>query len=197
MISRVARQYQGLNLRRQLSYALLKQHPEVAAALNIGVADVESGVYDGEWRKGNGRVNTQVDPSTGEVLGKVQFGAMEDYEKMVERMDAAHSKWANLPAPVRGEIVRQIGDKLREKKGPLGKMISIEMGKIYAEGLGEVQEAIDICDFAVGLSRQLNGSVMPSERPGHVMLERYNPLKGHVGIITAFNFPVAGTHVCN
>jgi aldehyde dehydrogenase family 7 member A1 len=92
---------------------------------------------------------------------------------------------------VRGEVVRKIGEKLRENKHELGTMISLEMGKILTEGLGEVQEAIDICDYAVGLSRMLNGSVIPSERPGHVMMERYNPLKGHVGIISAFNFPVA------
>jgi len=106
-------------------------------------------------------------------------------------MDKVREMWANLPAPARGEVVRKIGDALREKKHALGLLVSLEMGKILPEGLGEVQEAIDICDYASGLSRCLNGSVLPSERPNHFMLERYNPLKGHVGVITAFNFPVA------
>lgn len=98
--------------------------------------------------------------------------------------------WADMPAPKRGEIVRQIGDALREKLEPLGKLVSLEMGKILPEGIGEVQEYVDICDYAVGLSRMLPGSVIPSERPGHALLECWNPL-GVIGIITAFNFPVA------
>lgn len=106
-------------------------------------------------------------------------------------MSAVKEEWALTPAPIRGEIVRKIGEKLRFYKQDLGTLVSLEMGKILTEGLGEIQEAIDICDYAVGLSRCLNGSVIPSERPGHFMMERWNPLNGHVGIITAFNFPVA------
>ena len=106
-------------------------------------------------------------------------------------MKLVKSMWSNTPAPARGEVVRKIGERLRIHREDLGVLISLEMGKILAEGVGEVQEAIDICDYAVGLSRALNGSVIPSERPGHLMMERWNPLKGHVGIITAFNFPVA------
>lgn len=157
----------------------------------LGVQGVNPGVYYGQWSGDKNQVNTQVNPSTGEVLGQVQFGTVQDYENCVKAMDAVKSQWANTPAPIRGEIVRKLGDKLRQHKHELGAMISLEMGKIYTEGLGEVQEAIDICDYAVGLSRCLNGSVIPSERPGHFMMERWNPLKNHVGIITAFNFPVA------
>lgn len=137
------------------------QHPELASVLGLGPSNM--GVYNGTWSTGKGKLNTQVNPSNDDVLGTVSLGNVEDYNATIAKMDAAKPEWANLPAPVRGEIVRQIGDKLREQKEPLGKMISVEMGKIYQEGLGEVQEAIDICDFAVGLSRSLNGSVIPSE----------------------------------
>ncbi|GLD93301.1 hypothetical protein PINS_up001893 [Pythium insidiosum] len=157
---------------------------------DLGLKDENHGVFDGQWF-GSGDVYTSVNPANGKTIAKVRAGTVADYEKVVKAMDAAKPKWAELPAPVRGEIVRQIGEELRAKKEPLGKLISLEMGKIYQEGLGEVQEAIDICDFAVGLSRTLNGSIIPSERPGHFMMERYNPLKGHVGIVTAFNFPCA------
>ena len=108
----------------------------------------------------------------------------------MQNATAAFKHWRNVPAPQRGEVVRQFGEKLRELKEPLGKLVSYEMGKSYQEGLGEVQEMIDICDFAVGLSRQLHGLTMHSERPGHRMYEQYHPL-GVVGIISAFNFPVA------
>jgi aldehyde dehydrogenase family 7 protein A1 len=102
----------------------------------------------------------------------------------------AWKKWADTPAPHRGEIVRQIGDALRQNLEPLGKLVSLEMGKIVPEGIGEVQEYVDICDYAVGLSRSLPGSIFPSERPGHALLECWNPL-GVLGVITAFNFPVS------
>jgi aldehyde dehydrogenase family 7 protein A1 len=105
-------------------------------------------------------------------------------------MDEERVRWQTTPAPVRGEIVRQIGDSLRQKKEALGALVTMEMGKIKSEGLGEVQEFIDICDFATGLSRSLEGKVIPSERPGHFMIENWNPV-GNVGVITAFNFPVA------
>eukprot|EP01040_Poterioochromonas_malhamensis_P001125 gene1125-1194_t len=158
----------------------------------LGVDKPNAGVYYGKWVEDTSNLlNTQVNPSTGEELGKVRFGNLTEYHKAIEAMEAVKEDWANTPAPVRGEIVRKIGEKLREHKQDLGTMVSLEMGKILTEGLGEIQEAIDICDYAVGLSRCLNGSVIPSERPGHFMMERWNPLKGHVGIITAFNFPVA------
>lgn len=165
------------------------QHAKLAQKLKL--EPVNSGVYYGKWAPAAGKLNTQVNPSTGEKLGEVSFGTASDYEAAITAMNAAKKDWAEMPAPLRGEVVRKIGEKLRENKTELGMMISLEMGKILTEGLGEVQEAIDICDYAVGLSRCLNGSVIPSERPGHFMMERYNPLKGHVGIISAFNFPVA------
>ncbi len=117
-------------------------------------------------------------------------GTLDDYEKCVTACEEAWQVWADLPAPKRGEIVRQIGESLREKLEPLGKLVSLEMGKIQPEGIGEVQEYVDICDYAVGLSRMLPGSIIPSERPGHALFEQWNPL-GVLGIITAFNFPVA------
>lgn len=174
---------------RSLS-SLKTHHAKLANKLKL--EPVNSGVYYGKWVSASGaKLNTQVNPSTGEKLGEVSFGTAADYEAAIVAMNAAKKDWAEMPAPLRGEIVRKMGEKLREHKTELGTMISLEMGKILTEGLGEIQEAIDICDYAVGLSRCLNGSVIPSERPGHFMMERYNPLKGHVGIISAFNFPVA------
>ena len=179
----------------QLSTTVLEEerYASVKRSLQLDETGINSGIYNGTWHYGNaGRsMNKQLNPSTRQVIGRVIFGNTEDYTNTIKGMDAVKKKWANTPSPLRGEVVRQIGEKLRFHKEDLGYLISLEMGKIYTEGLGEVQEAIDICDYAVGLSRCLNGSVIPSERPGHVMMERYNPLKGHVGIITAFNFPVA------
>ncbi len=149
------------------------------------------GAYDGRAWYGSGPVNQQLNPATGEVIGAVQFGTAADYEQAVAAMLRAKDEWAATPAPIRGEVVRRIGQRLREKQQALGQLVSAEMGKILAEGVGEVQEAVDICDYAVGLSRSLNGSVIPSERPGHLMMERWNPLKGCVGIVSAFNFPCA------
>ncbi len=126
----------------------------------------------------------------GRFLGAVQYARREDYDALMEGATAAFQVWREMPAPKRGEIVRQIGDALRRYKEPLGKLVSLEMGKILQEGLGEVQEMIDICDFAVGQSRQLYGLTMHSERPRHRMYEQWHPL-GTVGIISAFNFPVA------
>nr|CCA21165.1 unnamed protein product [Albugo laibachii Nc14] len=156
----------------------------------LGIEEENCGVYDGGWF-GNGPILKSVNPTDNTTIASVRGGNQNDYEKVIGAMDSAKSSWTQTPAPLRGEVVRQIGDELRQNKSLLGKLISLEMGKIHVEALGEVQEAIDICDFAVGLSRALNGSIIPSERPGHFMMERYNPLKGHVGIITAFNFPCA------
>ncbi|WP_082115884.1 L-piperidine-6-carboxylate dehydrogenase [Hymenobacter terrenus] len=129
-------------------------------------------------------------PADGRRIASVAFATTDDYDTVVKAAEEAFKTWRLVPAPKRGEIVRQIGNKLREYKEPLGKLVSTEMGKILQEGLGEVQEMIDICDFAVGLSRQLHGLTMHSERPAHRMYEQYHPL-GIVGIISAFNFPVA------
>ena len=156
----------------------------------LGISESNQGVFDGEWCGSGGSMN-QINPCTNGNICEVTLGNVGDYERAVGKMYETKKAWAETPAPIRGEVVRRIGEKLREKKVDLGGLISLEMGKIRAEGEGEVQEAIDICDFAVGLSRQLNGKVIPSERPHHIMLERWNPLNRHVGIITAFNFPVA------
>ena len=116
-------------------------------------------------------------------------GTVQDYDSCVEEAQKAWKVWAATTAPQRGEIVRQIGEALRQKIEPLGKLVSLEMGKIVPEGIGEVQEYVDICDYALGLSRMLPGHIYPSERPGHALLECWNPL-GVIGIISAFNFPV-------
>ena len=126
----------------------------------------------------------------GSQIGTVSITDPEQYEMIMCSANTAFKSWRTLPAPQRGEIVRQFGERLRVLKKPLGELVSYEMGKSLQEGLGEVQEMIDICDFAVGLSRQLHGLTMHSERPGHRMYEQYHPL-GIVGIISAFNFPVA------
>ncbi len=131
-----------------------------------------------------------VTPINGSVVAKVALASENDYEHVVKVAQENFQKWRVTPAPVRGQIVREVGDELRKMKEPLGKLITLEMGKIVAEGMGEVQEAIDIADFAVGLSRQLYGLTMQSERPLHRMYEQWHPL-GVVGIITAFNFPIA------
>lgn len=155
----------------------------------LGLTEDNDGVYDGEWR-GNGEVFVSKNPATGESVARVRGASLEDYETVVSKMMAAKKEWAATPAPHRGEIVRQLGEAFREKIEPLGKLISLEMGKIYKEAVGEVQEVVDVCDFATGLSRQINGQFIPSERPNHSMIEVYNPV-GAIGIITAFNFPCA------
>ena len=158
---------------------------------NLGLGDLNSGVSSGiEWLKGTGPLTESNTPVDNSVIAQIQNASMEDYEKVMSGAQKAFREWRRVPAPQRGEIVRQIGNSVREAKDDLGKLISWEMGKIYQEGLGEVQEMIDICDFAVGLSRQLYGFTMHSERPEHRMYDQYHPL-GIVGIITAFNFPVA------
>jgi aldehyde dehydrogenase (NAD+) len=131
-----------------------------------------------------------ISPVNGSEIGIVSTATLEDYDKVLNTAEAAFLKFRKIPAPVRGDLVRQFGNSLREKKELLGELVSFEMGKSLQEGLGEVQEMIDICDFAVGLSRQLQGTTMHSERPNHRMYEQYHPL-GIVGIISAFNFPVA------
>jgi aldehyde dehydrogenase (NAD+) len=156
----------------------------------LGLKETNHGTSTGNHHFGNGPTIISSSPVEGAVIGKVTTTTKEDYEKVVTSAQAAFKDWRLKPAPLRGEVVRQFGDELRRLKEPLGKLVSYEMGKSYQEGLGEVQEMIDICDFAVGLSRQLHGLTMHSERPGHRMYEQYHPL-GIVGIISAFNFPVA------
>jgi aldehyde dehydrogenase (NAD+) len=143
-----------------------------------------------KWIKSTGKYIPSYSPVDGKLIGSVKAGDQSSYKAVVETAEKAFAEWRLWPAPKRGEVVRQIGDELRKFKDPLGKLVSYEMGKSLQEGMGEVQEMIDICDFAVGLSRQLHGLTMHSERPGHRMYEQYHPL-GIVGIISAFNFPVA------
>ena len=156
----------------------------------LGIQDKNNGTSTGNNHFSNGEIIESYSPVDGKLIAKVKSTTKEDYEKVMKTASEAFKTWRKIPAPQRGEIVRQFGEKLREKKEALGKLVSYEMGKSYQEGLGEVQEMIDICDFAVGLSRQLHGLTMHSERPGHRMYEQYHPL-GIVGIISAFNFPVA------
>jgi aldehyde dehydrogenase (NAD+) len=164
---------------------------QIQETLNkLGISAVNNGTSTGSKWFSSGEEIKSSSPVDGEVIAKVKTTSKEDYEKVMQAATSAFLDWRLKPAPQRGEIVRQFGQKLRELKEPLGKLVSYEMGKSYQEGLGEVQEMIDICDFAVGLSRQLHGFTMHSERPGHRMYEQYHPL-GVVGIISAFNFPVA------
>ncbi len=156
----------------------------------LGVQAVNEGTSTGSFNFSNGDIIDSYSPVDGQLIGSVKATTKADYDTVMKVATAAFKTWRVMPAPQRGEIVRQFGDKLRDKKEALGKLVSYEMGKSYQEGLGEVQEMIDICDFAVGLSRQLHGLTMHSERPGHRMYEQYHPL-GIVGIISAFNFPVA------
>jgi aldehyde dehydrogenase (NAD+) len=157
----------------------------------LGLGAVNSGVYTDSWvdEPGGGDL-VSVNPATGEPIATVRMASVEDYDRAVEAARRAFEVWRVMPAPKRGEVVRQIGNALREKKAALGALVSMECGKIRAEGEGEVQEMIDIADFAVGLSRQLYGLTIHSERPSHRMYEQWHPL-GVVGVISAFNFPVA------
>ncbi len=161
------------------------------ALSTLGVKKKNPGVSTGaKWFKSSGKYLDSYSPVDGKLIGSVAQADEKSYHQVIERSTDAFKEWRKWPAPKRGEVVRQIGEALRKYKEPLGKLVSYEMGKSYTEGLGEVQEMIDICDFAVGLSRQLHGLTMHSERPMHRMYEQWHPL-GPVGIITAFNFPVA------
>jgi aldehyde dehydrogenase (NAD+) len=158
---------------------------------DLGIKDVNSGSSTGQKSLAIGKnLISSYTPVDGQLLAKVSETSAEDYDQIIKSSQEAYKEWRMVTAPQRGEIVRQFGLKLREKKDSLGKLVSLEMGKSLQEGWGEVQEMIDICDFAVGLSRQLYGLTMHSERPLHRMYEQWHPL-GTVGIISAFNFPVA------
>ena len=165
---------------------------DIATVLNdLGLKEINPGACTGQWiETTGGKVLASVNPATGETIASVVQADTDTYEKVSAIAHEAFPAWRMMPAPQRGEIVRQLGDALREKKDALGRLVSLEMGKVYSEGLGEVQEMIDMCDFAVGMSRQLYGPNMTSERPRHRMYEQWHPL-GVVGIISAFNFPVA------
>ncbi len=156
----------------------------------LGLSEHNSGVFAGDWLEATGQRAEVVNPTNGETLATVAMASGDDYDRVAQASVEAFQHWRNLPAPKRGEYVRRLGDALREKIEPLGALVTLEMGKILPEGIGEVQEMVDICDFAVGLSRQLYGNTMASERPNHRMYEHWHPL-GPVGVISAFNFPVA------
>ncbi len=167
-------------------------HTKISQVLGrLGIKELNPGATTGQvWLDTKGAVSSSVSPIDGEVIAKVSNATTEDYESVIIKAEEAFTVWKSIPAPRRGEVVRQIGLALRESKEDLGFLVSLEMGKIYQEGLGEVQEMIDICDFAVGQSRMLYGFTMQSERPQHRMYDQYHPL-GIVGLVTAFNFPVA------
>ena len=156
----------------------------------LGIENLESAALAGTWLETSGDVVQSVNPSTGRPIGQIRLADEDDYERVVEVTQDAFREWRRWPAPRRGDVVRTIGELLREHKEDLGSLVSLEVGKIKSEGLGEVQEMIDMADLAVGMSRQLYGKSMHSERPDHRMYEQWHPL-GPTGIITAFNFPVA------
>lgn len=162
---------------------------EILTDLNL--EKVNPGLCTGtRWYDTDGEILASYSPADGKEIAGIKLAGKEDYNNIVKVASEAFPEWRKKPAPLRGEIVRQIGLELRRYKEPLGKLVSLEMGKIYQEGLGEVQEMIDICDFAVGQSRQLYGFTMQSERAAHRMYDQYHPL-GIVGVVSAFNFPVA------
>ena len=162
-------------------------HP---ALERLGIEPVNSGACGRDWLPARSKTIASVSPVDGRELARVGLASEQDYDTLIAQAVGLFERWRMLPAPQRGQIVRDIGDELRKFKDDLGALVTLEMGKILAEGKGEVQEMIDIADFAVGLSRQLYGLTMPSERPEHRMYEQWHPL-GVVGVISAFNFPVA------
>src|SRR5512133_678553 len=155
----------------------------------LGLTDDNAGVFDGEWRGGGAKID-KISPIDGKKLASVRTASADDYDKAISRAQEAFLKWRVTPGPVRGDTVRRLGNALRELKHELGQLVTLECGKILAEGEGEVQEMIDICDLAVGQSRMLYGLTIQSERPSHRLMEQWHPL-GVVAVISAFNFPVA------
>ncbi len=157
----------------------------------LGIEEINAGISTGSiWYKSEGDITTSVSPIDNKEIAKVKNATLKEYEMVIEKAEEAFKAWRKVPAPVRGELVRKIGLALRENKEYLGALVTLEMGKIYQEGLGEVQEMIDICDFAVGQSRLINGTNLQSERVDHRLSEQYHPL-GIVGLVTSYNFPVA------
>jgi aldehyde dehydrogenase (NAD+) len=174
---------------------MASMHEPILERLGVAGTAGPGGVFSGVQGSGEGVSATgpelmSINPSTGELIGRVRTATRGEYDAVVAAAEKTFRRWREVPAPKRGELVREIGDELRKHKADLGLLVTLEMGKIRAEGEGEVQEMIDMCDFAVGLSRQLYGLTMPSERPQHRLFEQWHPL-GSVGVITAFNFPVA------
>jgi aldehyde dehydrogenase (NAD+) len=155
----------------------------------LGIEQQNPGVFDGQWRGSGGTID-KISPIDGRKLASIRTASAEDYEAAIGRAHEAFLKWRTTPGPVRGETVRRLGNALREAKHELGQLVTMESGKILAEGEGEVQEMIDICDFAVGQSRMLYGLTIQSERPSHRLMEQWQPL-GVIAVITAFNFPAA------
>src|SRR5438034_1473475 len=155
----------------------------------LGLADDNAGVFDGEWRGGGAKID-KISPINGQKLASVRTASADDYEKAIGRAHEAFLRWRATPGPVRGEAVRRLGNALRDFKHELGQLVTLESGKIVAEGEGEVQEMIDICDLAVGQSRMLYGLTIQSERANHRLMEQWHPL-GVIAVISAFNFPVA------
>ncbi|HTQ78627.1 MAG TPA: aldehyde dehydrogenase family protein, partial [Thermoanaerobaculia bacterium] len=166
------------------------EHSVASTLEALGLASENPGAFDGSWIETSGERIESINPATGEPLAAVRMATLDDYERVATASVQAFEEWRTWPAPQRGEVVRQLGEELRKHKEALGRLVTLEVGKILTEGLGEVQEMIDMCDLAVGMSRQLFGLSMHSERPKHRMYEQWHPL-GPVGIITAFNFPVA------
>ncbi len=164
--------------------------PEYPFLKELGIQGSNSGAYMGRWLPTSGTALDSINPSTGERIARIEMASRREYEACRSAASEAWQRWRNVPAPKRGELVRQMGVRMREKKDALGKLITLETGKILQEGWGEVQECIDIADFAVGQSRMLYGLSMHSERAQHAMREQWHPL-GVVGIVTAFNFPMA------
>jgi aldehyde dehydrogenase (NAD+) len=160
-----------------------------SALAKLGITEENSGAFCGEWRGGGAKID-KISPIDGRKLASVHTASDDDYETAISRAQEAFLRWRATPGPVRGETVRRLGNALRELKHELGQLVTLETGKIIAEGEGEVQEMIDICDFAVGQSRMLYGLTIQSERPSHRLMEQWHPL-GVVAVITAFNFPVA------
>jgi len=169
---------------------LLVENTKYAWLGELGLSAENGGVFTGSAWGGSGPVVTSRCPANNQDIARVRQGTLQEYQAAVKAAQEAYGVWADTPAPVRGEIVRQIGDRLRQKLDLLGKLLAMEMGKILPEGIGEVQEYIDICDYATGLSRMIDGKLLPSERPGHQLMEQWNPL-GVIGVISAFNFPCA------
>ena len=156
----------------------------------MGLLQENPGCYNGNEWCGSGEYIYSVNPATGRNIAKTKLSTEEEYESCIKNMEAIKERWMEFPIPKKGLIVQEIGDLFRRHKSNLGKLVSLEMGKILSEGEGEIQEIIDICDYAVGLSRTLSGKILPSERENHVIMENWNPL-GLIGVITAFNFPAA------
>ena len=157
---------------------------------SLGLESHNSGVFAGGWLEASGETVDVINPATGDSLATATLASIDDYDRVVANSVETFERWRQLPAPKRGDYIRRLGNALRENTDTLGGLVTLEMGKILPEGVGEVQEMVDICDFAVGLSRQLYGNTMTSERPSHRMYEHWHPL-GPVGVISAFNFPVA------